>query len=306
MATLGSGTHTYEVVDGWGQLPEGIRTGYTHGVVVDQHDRVYIHNQSKDAVLIFEPDGTFVGSWGEQFAGGAHGMFLARENGHEVLYLSDYAQHAVVKTTLDGQEIWRRGVPDLPHVYPTENLYKPTDACVAPSTGDVYVCDGYGESWIHQYTQSGDYLRSWGGKGGEPGKMLCPHGIWVDTRGAEPVLLAADRGNNRLQSFTLDGQHLGFVTEELRQPCCFYQFEGDLVIPDLQSRVTVFDEDNRLITHLGDNPNGWTKEGWPNLPPEEFEVGRFSSPHAACVDSHGDIYVVEWTVNGRITKLARK
>ena len=49
---LGSGTHRYEVVEGWGALPAGKAYGYTHGVVTDKKDNVYIHNQSKDAVAI--------------------------------------------------------------------------------------------------------------------------------------------------------------------------------------------------------------------------------------------------------------
>lgn len=304
MTRLGEGTHTYEWVEGWAKLPEEVVLGYTHGVVTDREDRVYIHNQSPHAVVILDRDGHYQGAWGEDFAAGAHGLYLSRENGDEYLYLSDYARHLVVKATLDGRVIYTLGVPPLPDVYPTEDLYKPTDACVAPN-GDVYVCDGYGQSWVHRYDAAGEYLGSWGGKGSEPGQLNCPHGIWIDTRGDEPVVLVADRGNVRIQIFSLAGEHLGFVTDELRYPCCFFEHEGDLVVPDLHARVTIFDDDNRLITHLGDQPGVWQTEGWPNLPDEAFSVGLFSSPHAACVDSRGDLYVVEWTAKGRVTKLAR-
>jgi len=116
----------------------------------------------------------------------------------------------------------------------------------------------------------------------------------------------ADRGNYRIQIFSLDGKHIGFVAEELRYPCCFYQFGDEIYIPDLRGRVTIFDKNNKLITHLGDNPGVWEKKGWPNLPPEEIQVGKFNSPHALCVDSHGDIYVVEWIATGRLTKLRRR
>lgn len=54
---LGCGTHTYEVVEGWAKLPEGVATGYTHGVAVDSMDRVYVHNQSKDAISTFTLEG---------------------------------------------------------------------------------------------------------------------------------------------------------------------------------------------------------------------------------------------------------
>jgi len=301
---LGEGSHTYELIDEWAKTPPGVQLGYTHGVVTDAEDNVYVFNQSKDAVAVFGPDGGFLRSWGEEFAEGAHGMLLNYEDGTPYLYLVDYAIPAVVKATLDGRELLRIGIPDIPDVYDSPEKYKPTGVAVAPN-GDFYVCDGYGQSWIHQYDGEGRHVRSWGGMGSEPGKMQCAHGVWVDTRGEEPVLLVADRANVRIQIFSLDGEHIGFVTDDLRYPCNFFETGGDLVIPDLYGRVTIFDRDNRLIAHLGDNPGVEKHPAYPNLPHNEREPGRFISPHAACVDSRGDLYVVEWVSDGRITKLRR-
>jgi len=115
----------------------------------------------------------------------------------------------------------------------------------------------------------------------------------------------ADRSNARLQTFSLDGKHIGFVTDELRRPCHFDQKNGELLIPDLYGRVTIFDKNNKLITHLGDNLDVWNAKGWPNLPHEMRETGKFVSPHAACWDREGNIYVVEWIADGRVTKLRR-
>ena len=42
---------------------------------------------------------------------------------------------------------------------------------------------------------------TFGGKGKEAGKLDCPHGIIVDTRGATPILTVADRGNARIRSY---------------------------------------------------------------------------------------------------------
>jgi hypothetical protein len=220
------------------------------------------------------------------------------------LYLADYARHKVYKTTLDGEVLWSMGAPELPQVYQTQDQFNPTDVCVAPN-GDFYVCDGYGQPWIHQYKADRTYVRSWGGLGSEPGKLNCPHGVWVDTRSKEPVLLCADRGNNRIQIFSLDGQHLGFVTDELRMPCCFWQHGDEIVIPDLSARVTILDRNNKLIVHLGDDPGVWDRPGYPNIPHADRKPGKFISPHAVCVDANDDIYVVEWVSDGRITKLAR-
>src|SRR5471030_2535279 len=101
----GSGSHSFDVEENWAKLPAGVTLGYTHGVVVDAKDNVYIHNQSKDSVIALTRDGKFISSWGPEFAGGAHGMYLSKEDGVEYLYLADPNRHIVVKTTLDGKTI---------------------------------------------------------------------------------------------------------------------------------------------------------------------------------------------------------
>lgn len=301
---LGSGAHTYEVVEGWGKLPEGEKYGYTHGVVMDSEQRVILHNQSRDSVVIFDREGRFVKSWGPEFQKGAHGLQLEKGRSADYLYLADYVRHVVVKATVDGEVVWTLGAPWEAGVYKKQEEYKPTNVALAPN-GDFYIADGYGLSYVHHYNSKAQWIRTWGGLGKEAGKLDCPHGIWVDTRGKEPILTVADRSNARLQTFTLDGKHLGFVVDELRAPCHFDQKGKELLIPDLNGRVTIFDENNKLITHLGDNPGVWEKPGWPNLNHDTWTPGKFISPHAACWDSDGNIYVVEWIAEGRVTKLRR-
>lgn len=308
-AVLGKGAHTYEIVPGWGRLPEGKKFGNTHGVIEDAHGRIFIHNQSPtgDAVCIFDAAGKFIKSWGKELAPGAHGMTLHQEGDEEFLYLAATGLHKIYKTTLDGEIVWEKGPPVLPEVYPTPDKYVPTNIAFAPN-GDFYVADGYGQNWVHQYDGQGGHVRSWGGRGSEPGKMNCPHGIWVDTRGKTPEVVVADRANVRLQYFTLEGKHLRFVAHDLRHPCNFRLRKGDLLIPDLHGRVTIFDKDNQLITHLGldSTAKEWkAPPGYPNVPPPQRTTGQFIAPHDACWDSKGNLYVVEWVPDGRVTKLRR-
>jgi hypothetical protein len=302
--TLGTGRHTYELVNDWAKLPDGKKLGYTHGVAIDAQNRVFIFNQSADAMCIFDEGGNFIKSWNHGFEKGAHGLTLWKEGNEEFLYLCDYDVPRVCKTTLDGQIIWSlKTPPPLKDVYPNESKYKPTNVAIAPN-GDIYVADGYGQSIIHQYSKETDYIRSFGSKGAGSGELNCPHGLIVDTRGAQPVLLIADRANVRLQTFSLDGKPLTtYGHENLRHPCHFDMRNGDLLIPDLHGRVTIFDKDNQLITHLGDNPGVEKVIGYPNLPKETWKPDKFISPHSACWDRKGDLYVVEWVKIGRITKM---
>ena len=107
--------------------------------------------------------------------------------------------------------------------------YNPTNVAIAPN-GDIYVADGYGSYFVNQYTSKAEYIRSFGGRGSEPGKLAEPHGIWVDTRGASPILVVADRRNNRLQRFTMDGKHVDFITG-FRLPGHFDEHKGLVVDP---------------------------------------------------------------------------
>ena len=310
---VGTGDHQYEVMHDWGSLPTTVAYGNTHGVCEDSQGRIYIKHtvgagsQSADAMVVYDADGKFVRSWGADYKGGAHGLHYSREGSDEFLYLCDPPRGLVEKTTLTGEKIWSRNAPMESGVYNAQNEYHPTNVAVVPSgprAGELYIADGYGKSWIHQYSPKGDYVRSFGGPGKERGQVSCPHGLMIDTRpqiDARPRLLVADRSNRRLQYFDLDGHSRGIITEELRSPCHFHEHKGVLLIPDLEARVTLFDQNNKLIAHLGDGANF----GLRDKPRDQFIPGKFIAPHSAIFDHDGNIYVVEWVEVGRVTKLRR-
>jgi hypothetical protein len=56
------------------------------------------------------------------------------------------------------------------------------------------------------------------------------------------------------------------------------------------------------VVHLGDNPDP-ADRARPDVPVAQRRPGVFCSPHAACWDAQGNIYVVEWLLPGRVTKL---
>lgn len=172
--------------------------------------------------------------------------------------------------------------------------------------GDIWVADGYGTNYIHRYDKSGQYLHSINGEEGRAGAFTCPHGIWFDHRKAEPELYIADRGNRRVQVYDAEGHFKRtFGSDFLTSPCGFSASDGLLVVPELRARVTILDENDRPVSFLGSNELVCDLPGWPNHPAELVEPGKFNSPHAAAADSQGDLYVVEWIIGGRITKLVR-
>jgi hypothetical protein len=259
-----------------------------------------------DVIVVFDPDGKYVRSFGKKYFRGGHGIDIRKEGGEEFLYLSDVHHRQVIKTNLQGEEVWKLDYPKESGVYKNKNGYKPTNVAFAPD-GGFYIGDGYGSHYIHQYDKDAKWVRTWGGYGDKPGKMKTPHGLWLDDRaGREPALVVADRANARLQYFSLDGEFQSIV-EGLSFPAHF-DIRGDvLMIPDLHARVTLFDKDNKLIVHLGDDPEWATEVKKMQIRNDEkaWRPGRFVHPHDACYDRDGNIFVVEWVQTGRVTKLTK-
>lgn len=321
---IGSGEHTYEVFHDWGETPARIAYGNTHAVVHDAQGRMYIahtvhaNSKSDDTLLVFDEKGKFIRSWGREFKGGAHGLHIRKEGREEFLYVVDTgkgrgpgvdASHTwMVKMTLKGEEVLRIGYPKESPRYETDKdgkpltPFSPTNVAIAPN-GDIYVADGYGSSTISQYDSKGRYIRTIGRYGSGPGELFKPHGLIIDTRGTEPVLLVADRSNFRLQTFTLDGRHISFGGG-IKRPCHFDERKGILLVPDLAARVTLMDRQNQVILHLGEDDSG-TWEELRKQTRDHFKPGKFVSPHGACFDQDGNIFVAEWVEVGRITKLRK-
>lgn len=304
LPTMGSGAYTYRWVADWAEIPKEGKLGNTHGCVLsDSKGRIYVNTDTSRAVVVYSPEGKMVNSWGSDLAGGLHGMTLSKEGDQEFLYLAHTGRHEVLKTTLEGKVLWTLGWPKESGLYTDPGQYRPTSVAVGPD-GDIYVSDGYGKSLVHQFDRNRKYIRTWGGGGAAPGKMRTPHGIFIDNRGKEPCLLLADRENHRLQKFDLEGKLLGVVEGILRRPCNIQSNGKDLVIADLAGRVTILDKDNKLVVHLGDNPDP-RKRARNGIPRDQWADGHFISPHSACFDAAGNIYVVDWLALGRITKLER-
>jgi hypothetical protein len=312
-AVVGQGEHRYECNHHWGELPSSLEWQTTHGVCVDEEGLVYIKHQGHggkpaiDTVVIFDPKGKFVRSFGKGMHPGGHGIDLRKENGEQFLYLCDIFNRQVVKTDLKGKVVWKLDYPKEPGVYKNKSGYRPTNLAFAPD-GGFYVGDGYGSHYIHQYDKNTKWVRTWGGQGTAPGKMRTPHGIWLDNRpGRKLSLVVADRANARLQYFSLDGKHEGFVKEVLFP--AHFDIRGDvLLVPDLHARVSLFGKDNKVIAHLGDDP-GWRKKVLDGFKmrgkPKEWQDGKFIHPHDACFDKDGNIFVVEWVQTGRVSLLRK-
>jgi peptidylamidoglycolate lyase len=313
-ARIGSGYSTYEAVADWGKLPAGMTYGWGCGVVVDSRDRVFVTSRSANpCVTIWDRHGNLLEAWSDDFAqkigyttaqikSTAHCIYLSREHGQEFIYWTEnnsgkttpvYGAR-VYKTDLRGKVLYTIGnVEKEGSTSQKFDWTNPTDVAVSPN-GDIYVVDGYGSQRVSRFDKNFTPIRTIGGPGKEHGQFNTCHGIWINTLKSEPEVYIADRANGRIEVFSLALDYKRTLLDgEVRNPCCFYQHKDRIYIPDLKSRVTIIDGNDKLVAHLGDGLNQADNKTNPAL---------FAAPHALSVDSHGDLYVVEWVDFGRPRK----
>jgi DNA-binding beta-propeller fold protein YncE len=192
--------------------------------------------------------------------------------------------------------------------------WSPTAAATVEETGDVWVADGYGLSLVHRFDRRGRLVQTLTGEEGA-GRFDCPHGVVVDRRRGAAELYVSDRANGRIQVYDVEGRFLRTVGHGIVVTPTDMAVVGDeLALTDFtQARVTILDRDDELVEHIGANSDARNRDGWPNArnqngdlvrPP--VEPGRFNSPHTLAADGDGNLFVTEWLLGGRLTKLARR
>ena len=332
---IGEGDYQYEVNHQWAQLPSEFTWQTTHDVAFDSEGLLYVIQEGKlelkdhPAIFVFDQEGKYVRSFGEQFQGGGHGLDIRQENGQDFLYVCAYQeQRSFAKLDTQGEQLWRKGAPMECGIYADgedkfprakddkpwgRDRFNPTNVAFLPD-GGVFLIDGYGAYRIHRFDSDANWISMFGQPGSDDdrggGKFRLPHGIWIDDRGEEPLVVVADREFDRLQWFTIDGEHRR-TQDGFLWPANLDVYEDLLLVPELFARVTLLGKDNEVVARLGvdtdrivqDNKDtgGYTIRATES----KWLPGRFIHPHDACFDKDGNIFVAEWVARGRVTKLSR-
>jgi DNA-binding beta-propeller fold protein YncE len=304
---VGSGDLQYELIEDWEQLPAGYSHPDVASVCTDASGRVYLLCRGEHPVMVYEPDGRFVESWGEgRFTLRTHGMTMG-PNGD--LFVVDDAAHHVGQYSLSGELIRNIG----PSGKPSDTGYDGTDILgetvkraggpfnrptnvAQNSNGDIYVSDGYGNCQVHQFTDSGELTRSWGQPGSERGQFRLVHDIAVHPDGR---IFVADSSNDRLQIFSATGEFIDEWLDVQRPRGIHIDADGRVYVGELvwrkgqrslrrgvrnaeePARMSIYDSEGVLILRWGDS--------------EGSQPGHFVAPHGIWVDRDGSIFVAEVT-----------
>ncbi|HEV8535249.1 MAG TPA: hypothetical protein VGR87_05950 [Candidatus Limnocylindria bacterium] len=331
---VGSSPFQYEWIGDWARLPnsdEQLRAWPHHGLVVTRAGEILIFDPTQPRLLRFDGDGYLLGTSSLVEAQEAHGMTLVLEDTVERLWIADAGQRrtptnrykpppedsksVVLKVTLDGHTLQR--LPRPPHPAYVGGSYRPTGIAVSEGwfggNGDVWVADGYGESYVHRFASDGTYLGSLSGEAGA-GRFKEPHAVYIDHRRDQPELYVADRANARIQVYDLEGRFRRVVGEGILSTPSFIASDGQrlFVIENRPPRLTVLDQADRLLVRLGEDPDAPSRPGWPNAFDANGNVvratttqGKLNSPHALALDPNGNIYLTEWLIGGRFTQLRK-
>ena len=209
---VGSGDFKYEAVDVWPTLPNGARLIETPGVAVNSQDEIYSFSRNTDhPVMVFDKDGNFQRGFGAgMFSNRTHGILIGPD---DTVYCADDGIHTITKFTREGELLMTIGTPgQASEIWKGEPFNRPTHAAVSKKNGDIFITDGYGNFRVHKYSADGDYIKSWGEPGIEPGQFLRPHNIAVDD---DDRVIVADREAHRVQVFDTNGNVLDVMERHI-------------------------------------------------------------------------------------------
>jgi hypothetical protein len=109
---VGSGQFKYRVIAEWARLPDGWSFKEVGGVGIDGNGNVYVFNHGEHPMIVFNRQGNFLRSWGEDQYPRPHGVHMAPD---DTIFLTDDGGHFVRKVTLDGKVLPSSGFPASRH-----------------------------------------------------------------------------------------------------------------------------------------------------------------------------------------------
>ena len=294
----------YRTIEGWAKLPDGRTWGATSAIypandgkniwVAERCGTNLCVDSDVDPVLLFDPMGNVVKSFGAGMIVWPHGIYV---DGDDNVWIADavgYAPvpdgvgHVILKFSPDGKLLMTLGKKGVAGDG-TDVFNKPSDMLVAPN-GDIFVADGHdegGNNRIIKFASDGTFIKQWGETGYEDGQFRDPHALAMDSRGR---LFVGDRANSRIQIFDQGGKHLGTWTQ-FGRPSGIFIKDDILYCADSESNARRNGGWKRGI-RFGNVRDGIVTAFIPDPEPDQDNSGT-SAAEGVAVDAAGNIYGAE-------------
>ena len=256
------------------QIPDDQEMGAPSSVVWTTKNTLLVFNRGANPLMEFNPDGSFVRSWGQGEYLRPHGMRLDPDGN---IWTTDVNGHTVTKMDPDGKVLMTIGTHGKAGGPEDGLLNEPTDLTVN-AAGEIFVLVGHGRGTpqLVKFAPDGSLIKTWGGPGTGPGEFDTPHSIVVDEAG---LIYVADRQNRRVQIFDADGAYIKEWTYK-GLPCGLH-IHGDgqmYMVSGFAGEILKLDENGKAV-----GANGQPGKG----------LGEFGEAHYMTMAPNGDIFVAD-------------
>ena len=195
----------YQSVPDFLKLPDNMYLGEVSGVAVNSKGHIFVFHRGNTTgpaygaaaaqLLEFDPDGNFLREIGHNLYAWsfAHAVKIDR---HDNIWVTDKGSDMVIKFNPEGrvvmvfgrkQEASDEGTEPLKHpkppLPPVDGMFRQVTDVAWDAAGNTYISDGYINSRVAKVDKDGNWLKSWGEPGDQPGQFNTPHSIAADAQG---------------------------------------------------------------------------------------------------------------------------
>jgi len=272
-------------------LPAGVTMGPPASAAFDSKGHLWVLNRGPQPVMEFDANGKFLRAFGEGLFTRTHGLRIDRDDN---IWVTDVGAHIVVKFSPQAQVLLTLGTKgqagDWDEAGQSHHFNEPNDV-ITGQDGNIFVVQGHtagkGDPRVLKFDKNGNFTKSWGGRGTEPGQFTVAHGIAIDAKG---LLWVTDRENQRMQIFDQDGKFVRQL-KYAGLPCGLVIGDQYIyMVNGFAGQLLRLDLNGSVLAAVGKPGKG---------------LGEFGEAHFVVASPKGEIYVSD-TVNSALHKFVKK
>jgi hypothetical protein len=317
----------YHLVEGWPTLPATMNGGHWGEVIrvsIDRAGNIWVFHrcfnvvppgsavcinrgEANPPILEFDPSGKLLKSFGVGLFAYPHGFTIdpggnlwASDVNDKATVLGMSAKNAdgvvmgqeVLKLSPEGKILMTLGKEGVAGDGP-DTFDRPTGVAIAPD-GDIFVSDGHApnahnNARIMKFTKDGQFIKSWGHMGSEPGNFNEPHDIFIG--GSQERVYVADRKNKRIQVFDQDGNFIA-AWKQFGEPSSVFVGKDDTLYAGVSFADPTAKKGELRGIMTGSAKDGSLKAFIPD-PSDLDTVIRGTSASGIAADDNGTIYAAD-------------